>query len=118
LELSEISCADLQSGMQVIGLLAVSVVFVALFIKAESGADQPILDLQVLKNRSVVTISSACVLSAIGMIGVGVYFPLMMQGIQGISATMTGKIITPSGILMGFLGVPTGFILARTKRYK
>ncbi len=106
------------ASMQVIGLLAVSVVFGALFIKVESGAEQPILDLQVLKNRSVVTISSACVLSAIGMIGVGVYFPLMMQGIQGISATLTGKIITPSGILMGFLGVPTGFILARTKRYK
>jgi len=42
----------------------------------------------------------------------------MMQGIQGISATLTGKIITPGGILMGFLGVPAGFILARTKRYK
>ena len=42
----------------------------------------------------------------------------MMQGIQGISATLTGKIITPGGILMGFLGVPTGFILARMKRYK
>jgi MFS family permease len=105
-------------SMQVIGLLAVSVVFGTLFIKVESGAEEPILDLQVLKNRSVVTISSACVLSAIGMIGIGIYFPLMMQGIQGISATLTGKIITPGGILMGFLGVPTGFILARTKRYK
>jgi MFS family permease len=52
------------------------------------------------------------------MIGIGIYFPLMMQGIQGISATLTGKIITPGGILMGFLGVPAGFILARTKRYK
>jgi MFS family permease len=106
------------ASTQVIGLLAASVVFWVLFIKAESGAEQPILDLEVLKNRSFVTIASACVLSAIGMIGMGIYFPLMMQGIQGISATLTGKIITPSGILMGFLGVPTGFILARTKRYK
>jgi MFS family permease len=106
------------ASMQVIGLLAGSVVFGALFIKVESGAEEPILDLQVLTNRSVVTISSACVLSAIGMIGIGIYLPLMMQGIQGISATLTGKIITPGGILMGFLGVPTGFILARTKRYK
>jgi len=76
------------------------------------------LDLQVLQNRSVLTISAACVFSAIGMIGIAIYFPLLLQGIQGVSATMTGKIITPSGILMGFLGVPTGFILARTKRYK
>jgi MFS family permease len=106
------------ASTQVIGLLAVSVVFGTLFVKAEAGAAEPILDLQVLTNRSVVTISSVCVLSAIGMIGIGVYLPLMMQGIQGISTTLTGKIITPGGILMGFLGVPTGFILARTRRYK
>jgi MFS family permease len=106
------------ASIQVIGLLAGSIVFGALFIKAESGAEEPILDLQVLKNRSVVTVSTACILSAIGMIGIGVYFPLMMQGIQGISATLTGKIITPSGILMSFIGVPMGFVLARTKRYK
>lgn len=106
------------ASMQVIGLLAGSVVFGALFIKVESRVEEPILDLQVLQNRSVITISSACVLSAIGMIGIAIYFPLMLQGIQGVSATLTGKIITPSGILMGFLGVPTGFILARTKRYK
>jgi MFS family permease len=105
-------------SIQVIGLLTASVVFWILFLRAESGAEQPILDLQVLKNRSVVTVASACVLSAIGMIGMGMYFPLMMQGIQGISATLTGKIITPGGILMAFLGVPIGFILARTKRYK
>ncbi len=106
------------ASTQVIGLLAASVIFWVLFIKEESGAEQPILDLEVLKNRSFVTIASACVLSAIGMIGMGIYFPLMMQGIQGISATLTGKIVTPGGILMAFLGVPTGFILARTKRYK
>jgi MFS family permease len=105
-------------SLPVVGLLAASIVSWVLFIQAESGAEQPILDLQVLKNKTVVTVSAACVLSAIGMIGIGVYLPLMMQGIQGISATMTGKIITPGGILMGFLGVPIGFILARTKRYK
>ena len=106
------------ASMQVIGLLAGSIVFGVLFIKVESGVEEPILDLQVLRNRSVITISSACVFSAIGMIAIAIYFPLMMQGIQGVSATLTGKIITPSGILMSFLGVPTGFILARTKRYK
>ena len=47
-----------------------------------------------------------------------IYYPLMMQGIQGISATRSGQILTPSVVLMSFLGVPTGFIIARTKRYK
>jgi MFS family permease len=52
------------------------------------------------------------------MIGIAVYLPLMMQAVQGMSATLSGKVITPSGILMSFVGVPMGFILARTKRYK
>jgi MFS family permease len=106
------------ASLQVIGLLSVSAIFWALFVKAEAGAEEPILDLQVLKNRSFITIASACLLSAIGLTALMVYYPLMMQGVQGISATRTGQIMTPGGVLMGFLGVPTGFILARTKRYK
>lgn len=106
------------ASVQVIGLLVISIVFWMLFLKAESVAEEPILDLEVLKNRSFITIASACLLSAIGMTGLMIYYPLMMQGVQGASATLTGKIITPGNVLMNFLGVPTGFILARTKRYK
>jgi len=46
------------------------------------------------------------------------YYPLFLQGIQGTSASLSGQIITPFGILMAFLGVPTGFLLAKTKHYK
>jgi MFS family permease len=106
------------ASTQVIGLLAVSVIFWVLFVKAEASAEEPILDLQVLKNRSFITIASACLLSAIGMTGLMIYYPLLMQGVQGLSAMFTGQIMTPGNVLMNFLGVPTGFILARTKRYK
>jgi MFS family permease len=105
-------------SMQVSGLLAVSVIFWVLFVRAEASAEEPILDPQVLKNRSFVTIASACFFSAIGMIGLMIYYPLMMQGIQGISATRCGQILTPGSVLMMFLGVPAGFIIARTKHYK
>lgn len=106
------------ASKQVIGLLTASVIFWILFVKAEAVAEEPILDLQVLKNRSFITIASACLLSAIGLTGLNIYYPLMLQGIQGISATLCGQIMTPAAVLMSFLGVPTGFILARTKRYK
>jgi MFS family permease len=106
------------ASAQVLGLLGVSVVFWILFIKAEAGAEEPILDLQVLRNRTFITIASACLLSAFGLTGLMIYYPLMMQGIQGVSATLSGQIITPSTVLMNFLGVAVGFILARTKRYK
>jgi MFS family permease len=106
------------ASMQVIGLLGASIILWVLFIKAEAAAKEPMLDLQVLKNRSFATVAAACLFSAVGLTGMMIYYPLMMQGIQGASATLTGQIITPGNVLMGFLGVPTGFILARTKRYK
>jgi MFS family permease len=106
------------ASMPVVGLLVVGVIFWVLFLKAEAGAEEPMLDLQVLKNRSFFTIASACVFSAIGMAGLMIYYPLMMQGVQGASATLTGQIIAPGTMLLAFLGVPAGFIVARTKRYK
>jgi MFS family permease len=106
------------SSIQVIGLLAISIIFGALFLKAEAVAEEPLLDLQVLKNRSFATIASACLLSCFGMVGLMIYYPLLMQGVQGVSATSTGQIMTPGNVLIGFLGVLAGFILARTKRYK
>jgi MFS family permease len=106
------------ASLQVMGLLAASVVLWALFLQAEKGAEEPILDLQVLRNRSFVTLASAGLLSSFGMAGLMIYYPLMIQGVQGVSATECGWIITPGMVLMNFMGVPTGFILARTKRYK
>jgi MFS family permease len=102
----------------VVGLLCVSLIFWVLFVKAEASAEEPILDMQVLKNRSFMTISLACLLSSFGMAGLMIYYPLLIQGVQGASATLTGKIMTPGNVIMNFLGVFAGFLIARTKRYK
>ena len=79
------------ASMQVIGLLAGSIVFGVLFIKAESGAEEPILDLQVLRNRSVYYHFIRVCVFRHRHDRDWIYFPLMMQGVQGISATLTGK---------------------------
>jgi MFS family permease len=103
---------------QVLGLLVASVIFWALFLKAEASAAEPILDLQVLRNRTFLTIASASLLSSFGLIGLMIYYPYMLQGIQGASARENGMIFGPGLFLMSFIGVPAGLILARTKRYK
>jgi len=46
------------------------------------------------------------------------YFPMFLQGVQGISAMHSGQIITPYSVLMSFIGVPVGFLLARKARFK
>ena len=103
---------------QVIGLLGVASVFWVLFFRAEKNVDEPILDLQLLRNRSFVTVAIATFLSFFAQMGITMYFPLFLQGIQGISATRSGQIITPYSVLFAFIGVPVGFLLAKTKRYK
>jgi MFS family permease len=103
---------------QVLGLLAASIIFWALFLLAESRAKEPILDLQVLKNRTFITIAAACLLSCFGMIGLMIYYPLMIQSVQQVDAFKTGLLMDPGLVLMNFIGIPAGFILARTKRYK
>jgi MFS family permease len=103
---------------QVIGLLGSSLIFWVLFFRAEFGAEEPIMDPQVLGNRTFLTVAISGLMSFFGLMGMMMYFPLFLQGVQGISAMTSGQILTPFNVLMAFIGVPTGFILARTKRYK
>jgi MFS family permease len=105
-------------SMQVIGLLVISVIFWLLFLKVESGAEEPILDIQLLKNRAFITLAAAGLLSSFGMTGLGVYYPLLLQGIKNISAEQNGYLVIIGTVLMNFMGVPAGLLIARTKRYK
>jgi MFS family permease len=106
------------SSVQVMTLLAVSLVFWFFFIREEYRAEHPILDPKVLTNRTFFTAAGAGVLSFFGLTGMLNFFPLFLQGVQGVSATLSGQVITPFTVLMAFMGVPTGLLLARTKRYK
>jgi len=105
-------------SMQVIGLFIVSAILWYWFIRVESKAKEPILDLSVLRNRTFIIITVAGLMSSFGLAGLVVYYPLLIQGIQGVSATNNGWIMTPGNFLMYFLGFPAGFILARVRKYK
>jgi MFS family permease len=105
-------------SVQVLSLLGTALLFWILFFWAEAAADEPVLDPRVLKNRTFLTVAIATLFSFFGQIGMMMYYPMFLQGVQGISATRSGQIITPYSVLMAFVGVPAGFLLARTKRYK
>jgi MFS family permease len=106
------------SSMPIIVLLLVSVIFWAVFLRIEAKADEPMLDPQVLTNRTFIIAAVAALASYFALVGVLMYFPLFLQGVQNCSATFSGQIITPFSALMSFVGVPTGILLSRTKRYK
>jgi MFS family permease len=106
------------SSTRVVSLLAVSALFWVLFIWAEFRAKEPVLDPQVFNNRIFLTVAGASLFSFFGQIGLFMYLPMFLQGVQGRSATLSGFIITPFSALMAAVSVLTGFLLARTRRYK
>lgn len=107
------------TSWQTISLLGAAAIIGALFLLAESRAKEPFFYIELLKNRTFMTISIAGFLSFFGMMSITLYFQIFMQGIQGwttMESSMIGQL--PVSILMAFIGVPTGFLLAKTKRYK
>jgi MFS family permease len=99
-------------------LLFVSLVAWIVFIQVEKRAEAPILDLQVLFNRTFVTAAVAGLLSFFGMVAITGYSPIFVQQVMAISPTLSGSMLTPFSALVAFLGVPVGFLLAKTRKYR
>ncbi|MBN1571314.1 MAG: MFS transporter [Acidobacteria bacterium] len=106
------------ASIHIIGLLGASLLSWILFFRTEYRAQEPVLDPLVLRNRSFNTIALVILLSSFGSIAIMMYFPMFLQGVQGTSATLSGQVITPFSVLMAFIGIPVGYLIARTRRYK
>ncbi len=106
------------TSIPIISLLGAALISWILFFRVEYSVEEPILDPIVLRNRSFNTVAVTGFLSFFGQMAMLMYFPMFLQGVQGISATISGWIFTPYSVLMAFIGVPVGFLLARTRRYK
>jgi len=103
---------------QVVGLLSVSFIFWVLFLRTENHVEEPILDPLILRNRTFLTVALATLFSSFGQMGMMMYYPMFLQGVQGISTMRSGQIITPYSVLMAFVGVPVGFLLAKSRKFK
>ena len=107
-------------GMRGIGalLLVVSLLAWVIFIQIEKRAAAPILAPQVLFNRTFLTAAVANFLSCFGLLGVVAYSPIFVQDVMGLSPTISGSMMTPYTVIAAFIGIPAGFLLARTGKYK
>jgi len=99
-------------------LLAVSAAAWVGFIRIERRATAPILDPQVLFNRAFLTAAGASFLSFFGLLGIMTYSPIFVQDVMGISPTISGSMVTPYTVIVAVMGIPAGFLLARTGKCK
>ena len=86
--------------------------------RSSSGAREPILPFDVLRNPIVASSVICMALVGMAMFGTIAYVPLFVQGVIGTSATSSGVVLTPlmlGAVTTSFL---TGQWVSRTGRYR
>jgi MFS family permease len=77
------------------GLLAMTVLFTAAFLRQERRAPDPMLPLSLFRHPIIAVATVGNVLIGLMMYAVDTYMPLFMQGVRGGSAHSAGVVLTP-----------------------
>jgi hypothetical protein len=105
-------------SIQTIGFAVLGVVLLALFVVAESRAEEPILPLALFRNRIFAVTSAIGFIIGLALFGAVTYLPLYLQIVKGRSATESGLLLTPmmAGVLV--TSIASGNLISKTGRYK
>lgn len=100
------------------GAIAIGVVFGIVFLFVESRAAEPIVPLEIFRNRTVAISVASMFLIAFGFFATVVFLPRWFQVVNGSSPTESGYQILPllAGLILSATGA--GQLVARTGRYK
>jgi EmrB/QacA subfamily drug resistance transporter len=89
-----------------------------LFLVAERFAAEPVLPLDLFKNRVFASAGLLALLTGAALLGLVYYLPLFLQGVLGESATNSGAVITPMTVSLVIGSTIGGLLVARTGRYQ
>jgi EmrB/QacA subfamily drug resistance transporter len=100
------------------GLILIGLVILAVFLWWERRAADPIVRLDLFRNRTFTISVTSMFLAAFGFFGAIVFLPQWFQVVKGLSATESGYNLLPLifALIVGAVG--SGQIVARTGRYK
>lgn len=101
-----------------ITLFAFSIIMFASFIKTERKAREPIMPLEIFRNRIFLVSILVIFITTMGFFGTVTYIPLFVQGVLGETATNSGLIMTPMVVAMVFSNIISGQIISRTGKYR
>jgi EmrB/QacA subfamily drug resistance transporter len=103
---------------QVGGLILLGLVILGVFLWWERRAADPIINLNLFRNRSVSVSVAGMFLSAFGFFGAIIFLPRWFQAVAGKSATESGYNLLPLIVALIVSATVSGQIVARTQRYK
>lgn len=102
----------------IVAALSMAIVSLVLFIRVEKRTKNPILSLDLFRNRVFLVSVIAMFLTAMGMFGAIIYIPIFSQGVIGGSATHAGLVLTPMMLSLVIASAVAGQVISRTGRYK
>ncbi|MEV4889971.1 MDR family MFS transporter [Nonomuraea sp. NPDC055795] len=106
------------SSPQILGLGALAIVTLAAFIPIERRAAEPIMPLQLFRNRNFTLISAIGFLLGFAMFGAINFLPLYQQTVQGASATNSGLLLLPMMGAAMVVSIFVGKAITATGKYK
>ena len=106
------------SSPEIAALIVLGVVLLALFVFAERRATEPILPLELFRNRIFSVCAGIGFIIGLALFGSVTYLPIFLQIVKGRSPTSSGLQLTP---MMGGLlvtSIISGRLISRFGRYK
>jgi EmrB/QacA subfamily drug resistance transporter len=102
----------------VLGWFTVGFVSLVAFLFVESRADDPMMPLDLFRNRTFAVSAVATFMAIFGFSTLIIFLPLWFQVVQGASSTASGYLVFPFLIGLIISSIAAGQIVSRTGRYK
>jgi EmrB/QacA subfamily drug resistance transporter len=102
----------------VLGWFAVGLIFLVTFIVVEARAKDPMIPLDLFRNRTFTVSVIATFFAVFGFSILIIFLPLWFQIVQGASTTASGYLLFPFLIGLIFSSVLAGQLVSRRGRYK
>lgn len=101
------------ASWQIIGLFILSVISLVSFVLIENKAEEPILSMELFKNRTFTVTNIIGFLMGLGMFGSMMFLPLFLQGVIGVSAIQSGNTMIPMMFSMITASIIGGRIISK-----
>jgi EmrB/QacA subfamily drug resistance transporter len=100
------------------GWIVAGVALLAVFVRIEARAKEPIVPLELFRNRTFSLSMVAVFMASFGFFAAIIFLPIWFQVVQGSSATESGYNLLPflAGLIIS--SVASGQIVSRTGRYR
>lgn len=106
------------TSFEILGLFAISIAALTVFILIEKRTENPVLPLDLFKNKIFTLSNIIGFLIGIGMFSSIMFMPFFIQGVMGTSASKSGFVMMFMTLSMVFTSTITGQVVTRTGKYK